>query len=186
MHLLAATDIFGNTTCIHKLLTSLSEKYSSIEIIDPYDGKEIDFRNESDAYEYFQKNIGLTGYIEKIFQHLQANRTYCEQHLLGFSVGGSAIWAVSAMLDFERNTKGICFYSSQIRNLLHIQPRIPIDLYLPKMEPHFNIDEVMEALATTPLVNYFKTPYLHGFMNQKSVNFNRDGYSQYLEILRNA
>lgn len=146
----------------------------------------MDFGNEGEAYEHFRQYIGLDGYIEKLMQHLQANTVGCEQHLLGFSVGGSAIWAVSARLEFEHSVKGICFYSSQIRNLLHLQPRVPIDLYFPKLETHFNVDEVMAAVSLTPRVNCYNTAYLHGFMNEKSVNFDKDGCKNYLEILRKA
>jgi len=186
MHLLTVTDIFGRTSYLSNLLTPLSDKYESIDIIDPYDGMEIDFRSESEAYEYFQKNIGLNAYIELLLQRLQATRIDCEQHLLGFSVGGSAIWAASARLESGRTAKGICFYSSQIRNLLHVRPRLPIDLYFPQMELHFKVDEVMKVLASTPQVNCFKTPYLHGFMNEKSTNYDKDGCSQYLDILLHA
>ena len=185
MRLVVVTDIYGRTKCLEELLNCLSTKYESISIIDPYENLEINFSNENEAYTHFQEKIGLNRYIDKLYQYL-TDRENSEYHLLGFSVGASAVWAVSEMHQFKKKTKGICFYSSQIRNLLQVQPKIEIDLYFPKMEPCFNVDEVIGVLMEKAKVNTFKTSYLHGFMNQKSKNYNEDGFSKYLKILNNT
>ncbi len=185
MRLVVVTDIYGRTKCLEELLNSLSTKYESIDIIDPYKNLEIDFPNENEAYIHFQEKVGLNGYTDKLYQHLKVKK-YSEYHLLGFSVGASAVWAVSEMHQFNKKTKGICFYSSQIRNLLQVQPKIEIDFYFSKMEPYFNVEEAISVLRTKEKVNCFKTDYLHGFMNQKSKNYNEDGCTKYIEILKNA
>ena len=184
MHLLIVTDIFGRTSCTDTLMASLSDRYVSMEIIDPYKGVEIDFASETEAYEYFQTTIGLNGYIDKLLHHLRTDIKDCGRHLLGFSVGGSALWAASAEFKSEQSIKGICFYSSQIRNFLHLKPQWPIDLYFPKSEAHFEVKQVIEALSSTPRVQCITTPFLHGFMNEKSVNYNSSGYKQHLSLLR--
>ena len=183
MRLVAVTDIFGRTSCLEELLSALSAKYESIEIVDPYEGVEIPFKDEDEAYDHFQQTIGLDGYIEKLSRYLINNGQYFKNHLLGFSVGASAVWAASGMPDIDKRTKGLCFYGSQIRNLLHVQPKIEMDLYFPKMEPGFNVDEVIATLAKKDKVYCFQTSYLHGFMNKKSKNFDEAGYTEYIGIL---
>ena len=178
MRLVAITDIYGKTSWFEDLLKVFSTKYESIEIVDPYENIEIDFENENEAYDYFQEKIGLNGYIEKLHQHLRRGQQQTEHHLLGFSVGASAVWSVSEMLEVKKRTKGICFYSSQIRNLLHVNPKIEIEIYFPKMEPYFNIDVAIDVLMKKNKVNCFKTSYLHGFMNKKSKNYNEVGFSK--------
>ncbi len=183
MRLIVVSDIYGKTNCLEDLLSCFSQKYQATEIIDPYEGTEIDFKNEQEAYQYFLKYIGVDGYIGKLYQYLK-NNSFPEYHLLGFSVGASAIWAVSQMLEFKEDTKGICFYGSQIRNFLEIHPKFKIDLYFPKEESHFNVDKVIAALNEKNKVSCFKTSFLHGFMNKKSKNYNESGFTEYIERLR--
>lgn len=185
MRLVVVTDIYGKTKFLEDSLCCLSPKYENIDIIDPYTSNEIHFKNEEEAYRYFQENIGLNGYIEKLYQFLK-DKQLQEYHLLGFSIGASAVWALSQMLEFNQSAKGICFYGSQIRNFLEVNPKIEIDLYFPKSESHFNVDEVIDVLNEKANVNCFKTSFLHGFMNKKSINYNEDGCAKYFEILHNA
>jgi len=185
MRLIVVADIYGKTKFLEESTSCLSSKYEVIEIIDPYDSNEIHFKNEEEAYGYFQKHIGLSGYIKKLHQFLK-DKPFQEYHFLGFSIGASAVWAISQMFDFNQSTKGICFYGSQIRYYLEVHPTIEIDLYFPKSEPHFSVDAVINILSKKAKVNCFKTNYLHGFMNKKSKNYNEDGCSKYFEILENA
>ncbi len=128
MQLIAVTDIFGITEHFENLLNDIKRFYTSVEIIDPYDRKEIDFKNEDEAYGYFQEKMGLKNYSDILNKTLQG-RENKEQILLGFSVGASAVWAISEKLELHTKTKGICFYSSQVRNFLHVNPKIKIDFY---------------------------------------------------------
>lgn len=184
MILVAVTDIYGRTSFFYELLTILKPKYEVIEVVDPYNNLEIHFNNEQEAYTYFQEQIGLKGYIAKLHQLLIDNK-YLEVHLLGFSVGASAVWAISELLNFSSNSKGICFYGSQIRNLKQVRPLIEMDLYFPITEQHFDVNELIKKLNNRPKINCYKTDYLHGFMNKKSKNFNESGYIKYMEILKN-
>ena len=182
MNLFAVTDIFGSTRYLDELLNDLSSTYSSIEVVDPYNGEEIDFKNEDAAYNHFQKTMGLDNYSEYLYQRLNGKED-SQQIVLGFSVGASALWAISDALKLYKKTKGICFYSSQVRNYLHVNPKIVIDFYFAKSESSHDINDVSRKLAKKDNVSCFNTEYLHGFMNRKSMNYNKQGYRKYLNHL---
>ncbi len=182
MQLIVASDIFGKTPELESLVSEFSTKYSKTFLLDPYDGKELDFNSEKEAYSYFKKTIGLIGYIETILRTAAQNQA--ESHLLGFSVGASAIWAILQDDIFHPKTKAICFYGSQIRNLLNINPLIETDLYFPESEAHFDVSGVIDRVTQNANVRCFRTGYLHGFMNRRSVNFDETGYSEYMQIIK--
>lgn len=182
MNLIAVTDIFGRTRYFDELINNLSIKYSSMEVVDPYDGEEIDFKNEDAAYSHFQKTMGLDKYSEYLYQKLNG-KEHLHQIILGFSVGASALWTISDTLKLYEKTQGICFYSSQVRNYLHVNPKIKIDFYFAKSESSYDINDVSHKLSKKVNVNCYKTEYFHGFMNRKSMNYNRQGYRKYLEHL---
>ena len=181
-HLFAVTDIFGRTAAFERLINCISNKYASVEIIDPYGGHAYDFNDESDAYACFQEEIGLQSYIEKVNAHL-LGRKILNQTLLGFSAGASAIWSASQHLKPFKHTKAVCFYSSQIRHLLDITPQVPTVLYFSKTEPFYDVDKIIGQLSKANHVTCHKTPYLHGFMNELSRNFDQNGYEAYLAKL---
>ncbi len=185
MRLIAVTDIFGRTRYFEEFLNELSSKYSSIDVLDPYNGEEVGFKNEDAAYKHFQEKMGLDNYSELLCQNLKG-REDIEQVVLGFSVGASAIWKNSEKLKSYKKTKAICFYSSQVRNYLLVEPKIVVDLFFSKSEPSYKVNDVISILSNTPNVSCYKTEYLHGFMNRKSTNFNQLGYKKYLEILNNS
>lgn len=78
----------------------------------------------------------------------------------------------------------ICFYGSQIRNYLNVNPKIKIELFFPEHERHFEVANLISRLSQKTNVTCYKVPYLHGFMNKKSNNFNDIGYYQYLQLLK--
>ncbi len=185
MKLIAVTDIFGKTKYFDEIVNHISEPYTSVDILDPYNGKEMGFKDENEAYAHFQKKIGLEKYSANLYKKLQGKEN-ANLTLLGFSMGASAIWSLSAKLDLYKNTKAIGFYGSQIRNYLHIDPKIIIDLYFSKTESSYNVTEVVNNLSKKEKVNCYRTTYFHGFMNRKSANFNPKGYFKYLKIIKNA
>jgi dienelactone hydrolase len=109
----------------------------------------------------------------------------CDLFLVGFSVGASALWALSGEIYMQRKIKAICFYGSQIRHYSEINPIIEIELFFPEHEPHFNVAKLISKLSHKKNVQCHMVPYLHGFMNKKSDNFNKTGYHNYLKILKN-
>ncbi|MGL1931966.1 MAG: dienelactone hydrolase family protein [Desulfotalea sp.] len=184
MHLIAISDIFGKTKHFKQIIDEISPSYTSIETIDPYNGDEINFKNEEEAYCHFQEKMSIEKYSDILLEKIQ-DREDKALVLLGFSIGASAIWAISEKLSQYNKTKAICFYSSQIRNYLDINPNILIDLYFSKTEPSYNVNEIIKKLSTKNNVTCHKTEYSHGFMNRNSKNFNQLGYNKYSKLLSN-
>lgn len=182
MQVFIVADIFGKTADLINFTEAISTPQVSLEILAPYKN-EMHFSDEAEAYAYFQQNIGLKTYTEQLMHKLQG-RELSQLLLLGFSVGASAVWVASEKLADFTKTRAICFYSSQIRNYLAVQPKIEIDLYFARREPSYDVDEAMAQLSDTTQLNCFKTGYLHGFMNRRSGNFDQAAYHQYVELIK--
>jgi dienelactone hydrolase len=104
--------------------------------------------------------------------------------LIGFSVGAAAVWGISGTLPPEQITRAVCFYGSRIRHAADVIPQIPMDHILPEKEPGFDIEDLAGILIGKPTVTVHRTPFLHGFMNRISPNFNQTGYDAWLDRLR--
>ncbi|MBM7071016.1 dienelactone hydrolase family protein [Shewanella sp. 202IG2-18] len=171
------TDIWGRTPATEKL----AQSFNNARIIDPYTGIDFRFKQEQEAYNYFQTNIGLNKYVEHLRKELENQKE--PYVLIGFSMGASAVWKLSEQLHKLCCNKFIGFYGSQIRKATEIEPSIPTHLIFPKQEAHFDIDELMDALKQKPQLEMTKAAYLHGFMNQHSENYDPNGYQSYLNFL---
>jgi dienelactone hydrolase len=178
MNRIVITDIFGKTPALDGFCNMYMDQ---LHIVDPYSGVFMDFKNESDAYEYFMSNVGLDDYCEILATKIRELSDPIT--LIGFSVGASAIWRISKDLEFDIVSNAFCFYGSQIRNNLEIEPRFHIDLILPKSEPHFSVADLSVSLSNQVNVTIHPTEYLHGFMNVYSENYNKDGYDHYTKCL---
>ena len=184
MRLVALTDIFGYTESFENLISVLSPKFTEIERVAPYGGEKHCFENERQAYEKFSTEVGMESYTERLLSLLEGTEK-TPQLLLGFSVGASAIWSASAALSDFKKTRAVGFYSSQIINMMMVEPKIRMNLYFAVNEPKYQIDEVINRLELKRNINCFKTGYKHGFMNNESENFSRVGFEKYLKILNN-
>lgn len=173
------SDIFGRTPALEKLCTAVG---SPFDVIDPYAGKHMGFQNEQAAYEFFMANVGLNAYCEILQSRLE--NTAIPIHLIGFSVGASAIWRISETLSIETVKRVVCFYGSQVRYFTEIKPRVVVEHVLPTHEPGFSIDELASRLSGKENVVIHKTPYLHGFMNELSKNYSTFGCTSYVNRLR--
>ncbi len=169
-------DIFGKTTALQELAEQIAD--TDYLIIDPYQGQMMDFINEQSAYGYFSEKVGLTAYALLLKEKL--NRINQPFNLIAFSVGGSAVWLNSEDLSNTKVNRVVCFYASQIRHHLSIQPSCLIELVLPAFESHFKLSEMTAELASKDKLCIIETPYLHGFMNKLSENFNPSAYKRYL------
>ncbi len=165
-----------------ELVDGIASNTGNIEIVDPYGGRRLGFSGEAAAYAYFQKNVGLPAYQERVLEAV-ANVT-SSVLLVGFSVGASAIWSISEHSLLQSNVCAIGFYGSQIRHQVDIDPKIPMDLYFPRHESHFNVADLITQLALKNLVTSSMVPYLHGFMNRKSRNFDAAGFNFFCELIR--
>ncbi|PKF60793.1 hypothetical protein CW745_13035 [Psychromonas sp. psych-6C06] len=173
------SDIFGQSEALKSLAQAISDEFI---IIAPYSGQSITFANEQEAYHYFTKQIGLDDYAQQVKTQLAKIKQPI--NIIAFSVGGAALWLNAEQLKQSQVNQVVCFYPSQIRHHLTIQPQVAMTLVLPICEKHFDIDEMAKRLAKTNLVTLEKSVYQHGFMNQLSNNFNLQGYKKYCHILQ--
>lgn len=173
------TDIFGDSEALQQLANDLTE--AKVLIVDPYAGKVMDFENELLAYQYFSDNVGLANYAQQLLGKLQTiNQPF---NLIAFSVGGSATWLNADRLSNTKVNSATCFYPSQIRHHLEQKLASPIEVVLPKSEPHFNIAELRQALICKENVIITQSNALHGFMNLLSDNYSYATYQTYLKWL---
>jgi len=171
MKLIIVADIFGKTPALMRISTELG----ATDIIDPYDGIEMCFNSEDEAYAYFTQHIGLDTYVQTISTQLQHTTNLT---LVGFSVGAAAIWRLSESKIATNINSAIGFYGSQIRHTPEIQPLFPIELIFPASETHFDVTQLKNRLSTTKNVTTCQVDFRHGFMNYHSINFDYLGYQQ--------
>ncbi len=186
LHIVFVADIFGITHEFKSLcqeITSGIEQTLSVEcqMIGPYQKQPKSFDSEQAAYQYFTEQVGLADYVKMIAQQLSLISG--NKLLVGFSVGGSAIWQLCSNNMVDKNLGAICFYSSQIRHMTQLTPKIATRLILPASERHFSITELQNALQDKSTVTIEKSAFSHGFMNQLSMNYDSDGCQYYVKRL---
>ncbi len=174
-------DIFGVTPA----LISLGRAINANTIVDPYDGKVMNFENEAQAYHYFIKKVALDAYVNELSKVMKecADKTI----LIGFSVGASAIWQLSESTELavtKRVEGAVCFYGSQIRHLTQLSPNFAVELIFPQRELHFDVQALTKLLANKKGVTAVQVDFLHGFMNTNSDNFNQAGYTAQVKRLQ--
>lgn len=185
-NIIVAADIFGESSAFKELCQQISSgdlDSSSINyhFIGPYEFQPDSFLSEQHAYQYFIEHVGIEAYSQKLFSLLE--RINGPTLLIGFSVGGSAIWRLLPRLKNSHGLSAICFYSGQIRAMTEINPSIPCRLIFPSSETHFSVPELLSSLHEKKLISIEKSNWLHGFMNKQSVNYNQDAYQHYLSQL---
>lgn len=182
MNIIVVSDIFGKTPA----LITLAEYIGAMTIIDPYDGVDMAFENESKAYTYFVEQVGFEHYFN-LLQNKRQNQLLNSiddmNVLIGFSIGASAIWKLSDNPAITNVHKGVCYYGSQIRNLTTVTPRFDIDLLFPEKEDHFDVLALQAELSQKKNVEITQTNYLHGFMNLHSDNYNQAAYNEHINGL---
>lgn len=178
MQNIVVSDIFGKTEALEEFASTFT---TPAEIVDPYNGQFMQFQNEQAAYTHFSKQVTLAKYSDYLYERIQNATTAI--NLIGFSVGASVIWKISGRQRLECVVGARGYYSSQIRHFLHVHPHFPINLIFPISEQHFSVEEVMLALEDRDNVTIRQLPYLHGFMNTHSTNFNAVGYKTELSLL---
>ncbi len=180
MRVLVVSDIFGKTPALEELAKAMPV---TTDIIDPYDGKFMAFKDEQEAYNYFCNEVGLDSYCLQLKKQVDSLKQPVV--MIGFSVGASAIWKLSAHMDMEKVKSAACFYGSQIRHELNIRPVFPITLILPASEKHFSIEQFRSDLKERDNVSFIQSRYFHGFMNKYSKNFSEEGYHSMLSLFSN-
>ncbi|MDO6635582.1 hypothetical protein Q4540_07050 [Pseudoalteromonas carrageenovora] len=181
MNYIIVSDIFGLTPALTKLSDAIMAK---TVIIEPYDGKSQPYDTEQHYYDKFIKNSSHDNYaakVKNVFDELDSP-TVC----IAFSAGASAAWRAQLLTGNPHLKKLIGFYPSQIRNNLDVNATIPCEFIFPQNEPHFNVDDIINSLALKVGVKCSKTTFLHGFMNQYSVNFNTTAFDEYIHYINSA
>jgi len=165
MTVFLVSDVFGVTPA----LLDISRQLQATAIIDPYQGKIMNFKNESEAYSYFINKVRLESYLSVLSNKVKLSKKPIT--LVGFSVGASVVWRLSEIKDHNIISQGFCYYGSQIRNFTKINPRFKINLVFPASEPHFDVNKLLNILSIKNNVSTIKVNYLHGFMNLHSDNY---------------
>jgi len=179
MHTLIVTDIFGRTTDLEALASKL---LGSTDIVDPYNSKNMEFEDESQAYAYFTSRVGIDQYVRILKERVTGIPETIK--VIGFSIGASAIWNMSADKTLTNISSAVGFYGSQIRKQAHIHPSFPIDLIFPVSEEHFCVTELITQLTGRKNVTVQQVEFLHGFMNPHSTYYNHEGCQQFISLLR--
>jgi len=181
MKYILVSDIFGRTKSLEKIASALP---GDVELVDPYNAKMIDFKNETDAYAYFASEVGLDKYAENLLKAIHSVSEHVT--LIGFSVGASAIWKISNQKKLNNISNAACFYGSQIRHYPDIAPLFPVYLIFPASEQHFSVSELIAGLSAKNNLEIQQVSFLHGFMNTHSQNYDPAGYSQFMHLLSNV
>lgn len=176
---LLVSDIFGKTPCFNHLAECLPGK---VDTFDPYEGKNMGFLSEHQAYDFFEKQVGIESYTHKLELYLLNLKE--PVRVFAFSVGATALWRVSG--SHSSIQSGICFYGSKIRFYTQVQPLFPIKLVLPKYEEGFSVGALIEALLDKENVDVEHVESLHGFMNELSGNYDMKKFSYYLSVMKMA
>lgn len=178
MSIIIVSDVFGLTS----ELTQLAEEINTDLIVDPYSGKYMCFREEQEAYSNFISHVGFENYLLTLKKVVEKQEKPIV--LIGFSAGASIVWRISNENLNDKVKLGVCFYGTQIRNFTEVEPKFPIQLVLPKYEEHFDVDSLADQLSHKKNTQLSKVPFLHGFMNKRSVNFNQSAYGQQVSRLK--
>ncbi|WP_072680303.1 dienelactone hydrolase family protein [Arcobacter sp. LA11] len=172
MRILILADIFG----IESIPTELITKDTFI--LEPYKiNKSV--TNETLLYNAFIEKSGHDNYFQIAYKKTIELKP---DIVIGFSIGGSIAWRLS---NFKISSKIICFYPSQIRNHLDIVPKVKTTIVFPKKELHFDLNRVKEKLTSKKNVNLQNSTELHGFMNKKSINYNKDEKFKFIKNILN-
>jgi len=181
MQNIIVSDVFGKTSA----LITLAHEINASVIVDPYDGLNMNFKDEIQAYTYFTEHIGIDKYVAILLNRIKEYSGDCR--LIGFSIGASVIWALSQLAS-TKNAKvareSICYYGSQIRNMSKLSPKFEVTLIFPQSESHFDVLALQQTLVNLEKVTTIHVDFLHGFMNTHSKNFHHLGYTEHLVFLR--
>lgn len=176
--LIVASDIFGRTPHLEGLADALSAAVpGGAAIVDPYGGEPSTFANmfadEAEAHAAFLAAGGLSTYAARLADELR--RAGPGATLLGFSAGGAAVWLAACDPSLPLPRLAVCLYAGQVRHHADLVPRCPCRLVFPVHEDHFDVAALAARLDGVPGVTAETAPFLHGFMNPLSKNFDAAG-----------
>ncbi|GEK09448.1 dienelactone hydrolase family protein [Pseudoalteromonas sp. McH1-7] len=173
MTILIVTDIFGHTEHVNRFANSLGR---DVKVLSPYVEEPTNV-TEAECYQFFLAQCGHQRFAEKVVAAIDALNP---KLIIGFSAGGAAAWvALSEFSSVNSVEHLIAFYPSQLRNHLQHKPNCDVSIFFAQVEPHFDVEPVIDTLRCKKGVSCVRTRYLHGFMNKLSTNFDSYAYSHY-------
>lgn len=178
--ILLATDIFGETEHVQEIAEGLEGCGHLCGIVSPYQAFR-PFADEDAAYAFFVEQGGVVSYAERLRERLMdsVGPLVC----VGFSAGAAALWRALANPGAGAVEAAILFYGSQIRDAVELHPRCRTLLVFPSEEPHFSVKDLMRRLQGRPGIASAAVPWLHGYVNRLSRNFDGEGYRKTLAWL---
>lgn len=187
LNVIIAADIFGKSQELEVLCEKIKvlggdSSRVKFHVVGPYQPQPVSFESEQQAYTYFMEHIGIKHYSNKLLTLL--DDIHGPKLLMGFSVGGSAIWQAMPNLIHHDICHVICFYSSQIRHTSEQVVTVATDLIFPKSEPSFSVDDLIAKLQNKGNVSIEKCLYQHGFLNKLSPNYNACGSDEYVQRMK--
>lgn len=181
--------------------------------VEPYSELTCPVDDEESVYQTFLEQCGHNEYAQRCQQALaeivepfnevqqsDQNTSNTEHNItiLAFSAGASAMWRALSHKHFNQvhtNLSSVVnfqtfigFYPSQIRHHTQLTPSVPSLLVFPSHEAHFNLEKVIVELSEnqSSTCQLIKTPWLHGFFNPYSKNYNAKGCSAVQMLVKNA
>ena len=178
MNTLLATEIYDLNEHVEAMARRLAACGGNVAIVDPYSGARPGLMTEQDAYARFLRDCGPERFAMLVAARAKewGGEPFCA---VGFSAGASAVWAL-ACGNGPLPAHAFCFYGSGIRHMRELAPRCSVDAVLPCREPHFDVAALGRDLAAHLNVTHHATPWLHGFMNPLSPNFDAEGHALWL------
>lgn len=174
------SDIFGHTDVLDKWVNTQLPDNVNKEIISPYRDN-ASYKDEPLAYQAFQQAGGLEGYKKRLLIPLLDSDTTT---VVAFSAGAAAMYQILSNSQQKHSVTHLYgFYPGQIRFFTHLIPIVQTTLYFPQQEPHFDVNTVMSQLSLHSSVTCEKTPFLHGFMNPYSRNYDLNGEQNHSHLL---
>ena len=164
------------TPALTRIADALASKLEShtIEVIDPY-GERRYFRQEKDAYAHFSAHVRIPAYGQRIRNHLLELQS--PVLLIGFSAGASGIFPMTTPCPGAPGASVFTVHRSVMSH--RYTPQFDIHLIFPGYESHFDVDNLIQALSSTPNIFPTKSTRGHGFMNEYSKIFDPDLYQEF-------
>ncbi|WP_325893478.1 hypothetical protein [Grimontia sp. NTOU-MAR1] len=171
MKVVIVADIFGLCESSDNLIKYLSLHTIEAKVVEPYQGARHSFLNEQEAYGVFVEKCGHDRYLSLVSKSILVERP---DLIIGFSAGASAVWRASNYVGLD-HMEAICFYPTQIRNHLDINPKISTKVIFPCAEKSFDVESISNHISVYEGVSTEITPFQHGFMNRCSSAYDLAG-----------
>ncbi len=152
-----------------------------VEFVSPYQHL-VD--NDFDKnYQTFCQHVGMDKYCTVVKQRI-AQLPDTPYIAVGESVGATALWCNTPMLDPKNCLAAICLYGSRIRDHLAIKPNCPTHLRFSNDEGYFLTPDVNAQLAALEQVSVDTVALPHGFATPMHQSFNPSAFADLIHFIK--